>query len=256
MKRATITMAATLAGLLAVPGVALAAVTAITTEPVALHAGPALDFPVVDQIPDDARVTVFGCVRAYQWCDIAWRDARGWVRGDDLAYLYEQRRVRLIEYGPRIGLPVVVFSFDSYWDRYYRSRPFYGERTRWRTTWRDRDGRRDRTRVDIQRDRSDTNTERRTDRIERQKDRHDPRTDRRDDRSERGLKQNDRTDRTTRDARPDGKRPQAEVRERPARPAPGSAIERGDGGRDAGNREGGGRDGGGPGRGDGPKDRN
>lgn len=254
MKRATITMAATLAGLLAVPSIASAAVTAITTEPVSLRAGPALDFPVVDQIPDDARVTVFGCVRAYQWCDIAWRDARGWVRGDDLAYLYQSRRVRLIEYGPRIGLPVVVFGFDSYWDRHYRGRPFYAERTRWRTTWRDRDGGRDRVRVDVDRDRRDTTrTERRGDRIE--KDRNERRTDRRDDRSERNLKQDNRPDRTTRDARPDRKQPQAEVREQPARPAPGSAIQRGERGGDTGNREGGGRDGG-PGRDNGPRDRN
>ncbi len=265
MKRTTITMAATLAGLLAAPSLASAAVTAITAEPVSLRAGPALDFPVVDQIPDDARVTVFGCVRAYQWCDIAWRDARGWVRGDDLSYLYQQRRVRLIEYGPRIGLPVVVFSFDSYWDRYYRARPFYTERTRWRTTWRNHDGARGKARVNVERDRSDTTkTERRTDRSDRQKDRNDRRMDRKDDRSERGLKQgmkkNDQPNRTTRDARPDRNKSQAEVRERPARPAPGSAIQRGErGGERSGPaaRDGGGRDGGGPGRGgDGPKDRN
>jgi uncharacterized protein YraI len=255
MRRTTITMAATLAGLMAIPSIASAAVTAITADPVSLRAGPSIGFPVVDRIPDDARVTVFGCVRAYQWCDIAWRDARGWVQGDDLIYLYQQRRVRLIEYGPRIGLPVVVFSFDTYWNRHYRSRPFYTERTRWRTVWRDRDGRRDRVRVDIDRDK--TKTERRTDRIERQKDRTERRMDRRDDRSERRLnKQDDRPDRVTRgdrprrDARPDrSSGPQAEMRDRPARPAPGSAIQRG-------GRDGGGRDGG-PGRGgDGPKDRN
>jgi hypothetical protein len=198
-------------------------------------------------------VTVFGCVRAYQWCDIAWRDARGWVQGDDLVYLYQQRRVRLIEYGPRIGLPVVVFSFDTYWNRHYRSRPFYTERTRWRTVWRDGDGRRDRVRIDIDRDK--TKTERRTDRIERQKDRTDRRMDRKDDRTERRLnKQDDRPNRTTRDARPDRNRPQAEVRERPARPAPGSAIQRGNRG---GEGNGPGMREGGPGRGgDGPKDRN
>jgi uncharacterized protein YraI len=256
MKRTTMTMAATLAGLMAIPSIASAAVTAITAEPAVLRAGPALDFPVVDQIPDDARVTVFGCVRAYQWCDIAWRDARGWVRGDDLAYFYQQRRVRFIEYGPRIGIPVVTFSFDRYWDRYYRGRPFYTERTRWRTTWRDRDGGRDRARVDVDRDRRTTTN--RTDRIE--KGRNDRKMDRRDDRSDRNLKQDNRPDRTTRDARPDRNRPQAEVRERPARPAPGSAVQRGERGGDgpAMREGGGGRDGGGggPGRGDGPKDRN
>jgi uncharacterized protein YraI len=51
--------------------------------------------------------------------------------------------VRIVEYGPRIGLPIIVFSVDSYWNRNYRGRPWYGERSRWRTVWRDRDGGRD-----------------------------------------------------------------------------------------------------------------
>jgi uncharacterized protein YraI len=67
-----------LAGLLALPRIGSAAVTAITTGPVSLRAGPAIDFPVDDRIPDDALVTVFDCVRAYQWCG---RDARRWYAG-------------------------------------------------------------------------------------------------------------------------------------------------------------------------------
>jgi len=138
MKRITLSVAATVAGLIIGPNLA-SALTAVTTEPTNLRAGPAFDFPVVDRIPDDARVTVHGCVRAYRWCDISWRDARGWVSGEELAYFYQRRYVPIVEYGPRIGLPVVVFSFDTYWDRHYRGRPFYTERTRWRTVWRDRD---------------------------------------------------------------------------------------------------------------------
>ena len=88
-------------------------------------------------------------------------DARGWVAGNELAYFYQQRYVPVVEYGPRIGLPIVVFSFDTYWDRYYRGRPFYGERTRWRTVWRDRDGggRRD---ADRSRDRREGRADRQT----------------------------------------------------------------------------------------------
>ena len=162
MKRVTLSVAVTVAGLVIGPNLA-SALTAMTTEPTNLRAGPALDFPVVDSIPDDARVTVHGCVRAYRWCDISWRDARGWVSGDELAYFYQQRYVPVVEYGPRIGLPIVVFSFDTYWDRYYRGRPFYGERTRWRTVWRDRDGggRKD---ADRPRDRREGKADRQTDR--------------------------------------------------------------------------------------------
>ena len=162
MKRITLSMAATVAGLLVGPSLA-SALTAMTTEPANLRAGPAFDFPVVDSIPDDARVTVHGCVRGYRWCDISWRDARGWVAGDELAYFYQQRYVPVVEYGPRIGLPVVVFSFDTYWDRHYRGRPFYGERTRWRTVWRDRDGG-GRKNADRPRDRREGKADRQTDR--------------------------------------------------------------------------------------------
>jgi uncharacterized protein YraI len=139
MKRSTASLAALVGGLVVAPTIALA-VPAVTTEPTNLRAGPAFDFPVVDQIPSDVRVNVHGCVRGYRWCDVSWRDARGWVSSDELAYLYGGRRVTFVEYGPRIGLPVVVFAFDSYWDRHYRARSWYAERSRWRTVWRERSG--------------------------------------------------------------------------------------------------------------------
>ena len=138
MRRTGLKLVAAVAGLLAVPAAA-SALTAVTTEPLPLRAGPAGDFPVVDQVPADARVIVHGCVGAYRWCDVSWRDAHGWARGDELAYLEGSRRVSIIEYGPRARLPIVAFSVDRYWDRYYRSRPFYSERERWRTVWREND---------------------------------------------------------------------------------------------------------------------
>ena len=138
MRRLTFGLAAAVAGFVLAPNLAsaLSAVVASSTD---LRAGPAYDFPVVDSIPADARVNVHGCVRAYRWCDVSWRDARGWVAGEELAYLYQGRRVTIVDYGPRIGLPIEAFAFDSYWDRYYRGRPFYGERARWRTVWREHD---------------------------------------------------------------------------------------------------------------------
>jgi uncharacterized protein YraI len=138
MRRTGLKLAAAVAGLLAGPAAA-SALTAVTTEPLPLRAGPAGDFPVVDQVPADAHVIVHGCVGAYRWCDVSWRDAHGWARGDELAYLEGSRRVSIIEYGPRARLPIVAFSVDRYWDRYYRSRPFYSERARWRTVWREND---------------------------------------------------------------------------------------------------------------------
>lgn len=138
MSRLTFGLAAAVASLVFAPNLA-SALSGVTTGSTELRAGPAYDFPVVDQIPGDVSVNVHGCVRGYRWCDVSWRDARGWVPGEELAYLYEGRRVRIVEYGPRIGLPVVGFSFDTYWDRYYRGRSWYGERARWRSVWRDRE---------------------------------------------------------------------------------------------------------------------
>jgi hypothetical protein len=60
-------------------------------------------------IPDEARQ------RSRLRSRMSWREARGWVQGDDLAYLYQERRVRIVEYGPRIGLPIIAFSV--YWNR-------------------------------------------------------------------------------------------------------------------------------------------
>ena len=96
-------------GLVMAPSLAMA-LTAITTGWTNLRAGPASNFPVVDRIPADARVNVHGCVRAYRWCDVSWRDARGWLPGGELAYLHNGRRETIVEYGPRIGVPVVGFS--------------------------------------------------------------------------------------------------------------------------------------------------
>jgi uncharacterized protein YraI len=159
MKRSTFGLAATVAGLVVAPNLA-SALSAVTTEATDLRAGPAFDFPVVDRIPSDVRVNVHGCIRGYRWCDVSWRDARGWVPGQELAYLYQDRRVTIVEYGPRIGLPVVGFAFDTYWDRHYRGRSWYGERARWRTVWRERD-RGERSTSDRVRDREDRTKSRR-----------------------------------------------------------------------------------------------
>ena len=251
MRRMTLGVGAAVAGLLAAPAIA-SALTAITTEPVSLRAGPAIDFPVVDAIPDDARVNVHGCVRAYRWCDVSWRDARGWVQGDDLAYLYQQRRVRIVEYGPRIGLPIIAFSVDSYWNRYYRGRPWYGERSRWRTVWRDRDGGRDgrseRREGKVNRDGRDRRVDRTPNRTDKRVDQPGERTKGKVDRSDRTIDRRNReatqaprvnreaskaprvnreaTKAPRKDASP---KAEASVRERP-RPSSGSANKRDGGG--------------------------
>ena len=186
MRRTGLKLAAAVAGLLAGP-VAASALTAVTTEPLPLRAGPAGDFPVVDQVPADARVIVHGCVHAYRWCDVSWRDAHGWARGEELAYLDGSRRVSIIEYGPRARLPIVAFSVDRYWDRYYRTRPFYSERARWRTVWSENDRREGSSRRSEREERlRDTRSYRNMDRE------NDKRTDRRTDGNDRRTEGTDR----------------------------------------------------------------
>jgi uncharacterized protein YraI len=227
MRRITFGLAAAVAGFVVAPNLA-SALSAVVAEPTELRAGPAYDFPVVDSIPADVRVNVHGCVRAYRWCDVSWRDARGWVPGNELAYLHQGRRVTIVDYGPTIGLPVVAFSFDTYWDRHYRGRRWYGERARWRTVWREhergdrrtgeriRDGREGRTDRRTERrdmERSDRNVER-TDRnreLERT-DRTRERTDRTRERTERTDRTRERTERGRDERRREAERPDRQER--------------------------------------------
>jgi uncharacterized protein YraI len=123
---------ATLAAVLALPCAAFSQVQAVTNEPVNLMAGPGDDYPVVAGLAPNQPVEVMGCVSTYEWCDVVLDDVRGWIYGGALTYAYEGNYVPLLSYGAVIGLPVVVFSFDTYWDRYYRGRPWYGDRDRWR----------------------------------------------------------------------------------------------------------------------------
>ena len=51
--------------------------------------------------------------------------------GSFLEQEYESQPVYLVDYGPRIGIPVVSFDIGVYWDRHYHNRPFYGQRTQW-----------------------------------------------------------------------------------------------------------------------------
>jgi len=123
------------------------AATGYTTERLNLRAGPGREYPTIDAISRNTKVRVYGCLARYHWCDVSRGRMRGWVDGDALVIPYRGRRVALIEYGPRVrDLPIIRFSFDSYWDNHYRRAAFYRDRDSWRERWRgwsrdqDRDG--------------------------------------------------------------------------------------------------------------------
>jgi uncharacterized protein YraI len=156
---------------------AAAAQTAIVTTDLNMRAGPSTEFPVVAMLPEDSRVRVHGCLTDYDWCDVSWDGERGWVNGSYLQERYRNRVVVLSDYGSELDVPIVAFRVGTYWDSYYRSRPWYGQRTRWTSRW-DSDGRRrDRDRVVIREReiRSDRDRDRaverapRKDRVERER---------------------------------------------------------------------------------------
>lgn len=97
-----------------------------------LLAGPAPQYPEIESLPYGTYVSVQGCTEGWEWCDVvADQGDWGWVPGDYIDYVYEGEPVLVPEYGPRIGIPIVSFSINSYWDAHYRDRPFYRERSTW-----------------------------------------------------------------------------------------------------------------------------
>ena len=92
-----------------------------------LRAGPGTAFPVLLVIPAGARLDIVGCLAAYDWCDVAWGNNRGWVAGRYLQARLNRQPVPLHRRQP----PVTAFDFPRYWDDHYRHRPFYQHRDRY-----------------------------------------------------------------------------------------------------------------------------
>ena len=128
---------AVLVGLLLTGGAVPAlAFTATLVTNAHLRAGPSVEYPIVAPMPFGAAVEVFGCEENYGWCDVQLGPDRGWV---DAAYLQmgsPTGNVIVADGGVMLGLPIVAFSFGTYWDRWYRGRPWYGRRPYYYDYWR------------------------------------------------------------------------------------------------------------------------
>ena len=180
--------------LMLAPAVAQAA-EGYSTANVNMRAGPSTRYPAVAVIPAGSSVEIRGCLSDVNWCDVEFYGGRGWVSGQYVQASYQQRRVYVgPQYYRPLGIPMIRFSVDNYWDRYYRNRDFY----------RDRDNR-DRDRDRDNRDRDRNWRERDGDRDGRDRNRDWRDDNQRDDRQrgdrQRGERQRD--DRRGDDRRPD-----------------------------------------------------
>nr|WP_210273848.1 SH3 domain-containing protein [Rhizobium sp. WYCCWR 11146] len=194
--------------LMLAPAIAQAA-EGYSTANVNMRAGPSTRYPAVAVIPAGSSVEIRGCLSEVNWCDVEFYGGRGWVSGQYVQALYQQRRVYVgPQYYRPLGIPMIRFSVDNYWDRYYRNRDFYRDRDRWSRGpdyyYRDRDNR-DRDRDRDNRDRDRNWRERDGDRDGRDRDRdwrdNNQRNDRQRDDRQRGERQRD--DRRGDDRRPD-----------------------------------------------------
>jgi uncharacterized protein YraI len=138
VKRTFTTLSALLLSSIALP--ALAQDASVTTD-LNMRAGPGTQYPVITTIPGGRSVDIYGCEGGLNWCDVSWRGNRGWVYSDYLSYTSQNRTRPVAEWGARLDLPIVSFSFGDYADRHYRGMPWYDDRDRWD---RDRGGRWDR----------------------------------------------------------------------------------------------------------------
>lgn len=120
-----------LASLLVAIPFATSAQEAFTTRTINVRAGPDTSYPAVATLGGGAPVEVMGCLDDWSWCDVVFGYNRGWVYAPYLTYVYQGARVPFYTYAPSFGIPIVAFSLGSYWDRYYRGRPWYGRRDYW-----------------------------------------------------------------------------------------------------------------------------
>ncbi|MEP6482986.1 MAG: hypothetical protein ABJB01_00965 [Rudaea sp.] len=115
---------------LGAPVVALANEAYIVGD-ISLQSGPDSEYPPILDLQAGTPVDVQGCIEGFSWCDVIVGNERGWVPGSYVEEEYDRQPVYLIDYGPRIGVPIVSFSIGTYWDRHYHNRPFYSQRNVW-----------------------------------------------------------------------------------------------------------------------------
>ncbi|WP_162374739.1 SH3 domain-containing protein [Pseudoxanthomonas sangjuensis] len=118
-------------GLLAAPTMASAATTAYANSTVSLRTGPDAGYPRVATLRAGTPLQVYGCINDWSWCDVSVGRDRGWVSAGHLDAYSRGHRVAVSRYGVGLGLPVIRFTFNSYWNDHYRYRTWYAQRNQW-----------------------------------------------------------------------------------------------------------------------------
>ena len=116
-------------------GSAFAQSRVIVSDSTDIFSGPGYQYPQVGRASFGSSVTLYGCLQDYAWCDISNGYDRGWVDADDLSVAQSGRSYTLYDSRAWFTYPIVGFVFGSYWDNYYRNRPWYGDRYRYQD-WR------------------------------------------------------------------------------------------------------------------------
>jgi uncharacterized protein YraI len=111
------------------------AYSASVVGPVNMRAGPSVAYPQVALLGPGTSVEVFGCEQGYGWCDVQVGPNRGWVAAQYLQAQGPSGPVIVANAGVLLALPIIAFSFGSYWDSYYRGRPWYGRRGYYNNYW-------------------------------------------------------------------------------------------------------------------------
>jgi len=101
-----------------------------------MRAGPSIEYPVVVMLLPGTALEVYGCEEAYAWCDVQAGADRGWVDADYLQVDSGGQPVILASAGVAVGVPLVTFTFGTYWSSYYRTRPWYAQRAHYLPYWR------------------------------------------------------------------------------------------------------------------------
>ena len=112
-------------------GKAEAAVDGFVTHTMVLRAGPSANYPAIATIHGNPKINIFGCTAGGNWCDVSYRGVRGWGNGKNMVGEFRAKRYAVNRYHERLGVPVVTFNQTTYWNDYYRDRPFYRTKIYW-----------------------------------------------------------------------------------------------------------------------------